>query len=103
MKHIISAVTLCLGFGSVPVWASLDLTKKHACIACHAIDKKVLGPSYQDIAAKYKGQADGVAKLTASIRTGGSGKWGPVPMPPQAQLTDIEAKTLAEWISQGAK
>jgi cytochrome c len=82
--------------------ASLALAQKNACMACHAVDKKVVGPSYKDVAAKYKGKmkADALAK---SIKAGGSGKWGPVPMPAQTALSDADAKTLAAWILGGAK
>ncbi len=84
-------------------WANLELAKKNACMACHAVDKKLVGPSYADVAAKYKGQKDAVTKLQASIKNGGVGKWGQIPMPAQAQLSAADAKTLAEWILAGAK
>ncbi|MFN7692890.1 MAG: c-type cytochrome [Burkholderiales bacterium] len=83
--------------------ANLQLAQKQACMACHAVDKKVLGPSYQDVAKKYAGQKDAVAQLAASISKGGSGKWGPVPMPAQPNLSEADAKTLATWILGGAK
>ncbi len=83
--------------------ANLDLAKKNACMACHAVDKKLVGPSYLDVAKKYAGQKDAADALTASIKKGGSGKWGPVPMPAQAALSDADAKTLATWILGGAK
>jgi cytochrome c len=92
-----------LAFASTGVWASADLAKKNNCLACHAVDKKLVGPSYQDVAKKYAGQADAVANLTKTIKAGGSGKWGPVPMPPQAQLSDADAKALATWVLGGAK
>jgi cytochrome c len=83
--------------------ANADLAKKNNCLACHAADKKLVGPSYQDVAKKYAGQADAENTLAKSIKAGGSGKWGPVPMPAQAQLSDADAKTLAVWILGGAK
>jgi cytochrome c len=83
--------------------ANLDLAKKNACMACHAVDKKLVGPAYQEVAKKYDGQKDAVEALTASIRKGGSGKWGPIPMPAQAALSDADTKTLAIWILGGAK
>lgn len=83
--------------------ANLALAQKNACMACHGVDKKLVGPAYQDVAKKYAGQADAVAKVTESIKKGGSGKWGPVPMPAQAALSDADAKTLATWILGGAK
>lgn len=86
---------------SAPAFASMDLAKKNACMACHAVDKKLVGPAYQEVAKKYAGKsADELAK---SIKAGGSGKWGPVPMPAQAALSDADAKTLAAWILAGAK
>lgn len=88
---------------ALPAWANLDLAKKNACMACHATDKKIVGPSYSDVAKKYAGQADAVSNLAKSIKAGGSGKWGPVPMPAQAALSDADAGTLATWILSGAK
>ncbi|GAB3190552.1 c-type cytochrome [Hydrogenophaga aquatica] len=80
--------------------AAKALASKSACLACHATDKKLVGPSYKDVAAKYKGTD--AATLGASIKAGGSGKWGPVPMPAQAALKDEDAKLLAAWILAGA-
>ncbi len=80
--------------------AAKALAGKSACLACHAVDKKLVGPSYKDVAAKYKGTDP--AKLAASIKAGGAGKWGPVPMPAQAALKDEDAKLLAEWVLAGA-
>jgi len=86
---------------SAPVLANQALAQKNGCLACHAVDKKLVGPSYQDVAKKYAGKsADELAK---SIKAGGAGKWGPVPMPAQAALSDADAKTLAAWIIGGAK
>ena len=86
---------------SAPVLANSALAQKNGCLACHAADKKLVGPSYQDVAKKYAGKsADELAK---SIKAGGAGKWGPVPMPAQAALSDADAKTLAAWIIGGAK
>jgi cytochrome c len=79
------------------------LAQSKACMACHAVDKKMVGPAYQEVAKKYAADKDAVAKLTASIKAGGSGKWGPVPMPAQAGLSDAEAKTLAAWVLSMAK
>ena len=88
---------------AAPAQANLPLAQKNACTACHAVDRKVVGPAYAEIAKKYAGQADAVAKLTDSIRKGGSGKWGPVPMPAQSALAETDAKVLAEWVLAGAK
>jgi cytochrome c len=88
---------------SMPALASKELAQKNACLACHGVDKKIVGPAYLDIAKKYAGQKDAEATLIASIKKGGSGKWGPVPMPEQAALADADAKALAAWILAGAK
>jgi cytochrome c len=88
---------------SVPAFANMDLAKNNACMACHAVEKKLVGPAYQDVAKKYAGQKDAVANLAKSIKAGGSGKWGPIPMPAQAALSDADATTLAAWILAGAK
>lgn len=86
-----------------PVFANTELAQKYACLACHAIDKKLVGPAYLDVAKKYAGQTDAAAMLAKSIKAGGSGKWGPIPMPAQTALSDADAKTLAAWILAGAK
>jgi cytochrome c len=83
--------------------ANLELAKKSACMACHAVDKKLVGPAYQEVAKKYEGKKDAVEAVMASIKAGGSGKWGPIPMPAQAALSDADVKTLASWILGGAK
>ncbi|MES2186513.1 MAG: c-type cytochrome [Pseudomonadota bacterium] len=83
--------------------ASLALAQKNNCLACHGVDHKIVGPAYQDIAKRYAGQADAQAKLVASIKAGGAGKWGAIPMPAQAQLADADAQALATWILGGAK
>lgn len=75
-----------------------DLIKKSGCSACHQNDKKVVGPAYKDVAAKYKGDAGAAAKLAAKVKAGGSGVWGPVPMPPNAQVKDDDIKTMVSYI-----
>ena len=79
------------------VQADEALAKAKNCFACHAIDKKVVGPSYKDVAAKYKGDKNAVAALAAKIKTGGKGVWGEVPMPPN-NVTPEEATKLATWV-----
>ena len=73
------------------------LFKSKTCVACHMVDAKMVGPAYKEVAAKYAGQADASATLTKSIKEGSTGKWGPIAMPAN-QVTDEEAKTLADWI-----
>jgi cytochrome c len=88
---------------SAPAFASKELAQKNVCLACHMVDKKLVGPAYQDVAKKYAGQKDAEANLAKSIKAGGTGKWGPIPMPAQAALSEADAKTLAAWILGGAK
>ena len=102
MKLIFAAVAFSAVM-SVPAFASMDMAKKNACMACHAVDKKLVGPSYQDVAKKYGAQKDAAATLVKSIKAGGAGKWGPVPMPAQAALSEADALVLANWILAGAK
>jgi cytochrome c len=72
----------------------------HACSGCHALDKRVVGPSFREVSAKYRNNPNAVAHLAAKIRSGGQGAWGSVPMPPNAAVTPDEAKTLADWVLQ---
>jgi cytochrome c len=83
---------------SAPAMADEALAKSKNCLACHATDKKLVGPSYKDIAAKYAGQKDAVDKLSAKVIKGGVGVWGQIPMPANAQVNDAEAKKLVTWI-----
>jgi cytochrome c len=92
-----------MALASTAALANADLAKKNNCLACHAVDKKIVGPAYQDVAKKYTGQADAEATVMKNIKAGGSGKWGPIPMPPQTQLSDTDAKALAVWVLGGAK
>jgi cytochrome c len=83
---------------AAPAFASPELAQKKNCLACHATDKKLIGPSYKDVAAKYAGQKDAVDKLAQKIQKGGSGVWGAVPMPANPQVSEAEAKQLAAWV-----
>jgi cytochrome c len=102
MKRL-CVVALAFATLSMPALASKELAQKNACLACHAMDRKLVGPSYQDVAKKYNGQKDAEATLAASIKAGGAGKWGPIPMPAQAALSEADAKALAVWVLAGAK
>ena len=99
----LTIVLFLTAMAAVPAHASLDLATKNACTACHAVNKKLVGPAYQEVAKKYASQKDAAAMLAKSIKAGGSGKWGPVPMPAQAALSDADALTLAQWVLGGAK
>lgn len=96
-----AAAAIVVATTSLPALADLALAQKNACVACHAADKKLVGPSYQDVAKKYAGQKDAAAMLADSIRKGGMGKWGPVPMPAQPALSDADLKALTAWILVG--
>ena len=100
MKRVFLMIaSLVAGFAiSTPALADLQLATAKNCMACHAVTTKLVGPSYKDVAAKYAGQKDAVDKLAAKILKGGSGVWGPVPMPANAQVSADEAKKLAAWV-----
>jgi len=102
MKSIVVSTLLAASLLiSAPAFANKDLATKNGCMACHAVDKKLVGPSFQDIAKKYKaGDAD---KLAAKVKSGGSGVWGAIPMPPNAGIKDADIATLVKWILAGAK
>ena len=98
----VSALLMSAGAQAMDAAAAKALASKSACLACHAVDKKLVGPSYKDVAAKHKGQADALEKVAARIKSGGSGIYGPVPMPAQPNLKDDELKLLAAWVLAGA-
>ena len=83
---------------AVPALADQALASKNNCMACHAVDKKVVGPAFKDVAKKYAGQKDAQAMLVAKVMKGGSGVWGAIPMPANAQVNEADAKTLVAWI-----
>ena len=93
---LISALALALA--ALPALANEDLAKKSGCMACHAVDKKVVGPAYKDVAAKYKGDKTAEAKLFKKVKEGGVGVWGQVPMPPNSHVKDDDIKTLVKWV-----
>ena len=97
MKRVLLTAAL-ISCTVAPAFADQALATAKNCMACHAVDKKLVGPSYKDVAAKYKGDATAVDKLAVKIIKGGSGVWGPVPMPANAQVNDADAKKLASWI-----
>jgi len=105
MKRIFVAIAALVTVFAVstPALADMALATTKNCMACHAVDKKLVGPSYKDIATKYAGQADAVDKLAGKIIKGGSGAWGPVPMPANAQINDADAKKLVAWILAGSR
>lgn len=95
MKTILAVVLLG---SSLTASADLALAQKSGCLACHSVEKKILGPAYHDVAVKYKGQ-DVEAKLVDKVKKGGSGVWGPIPMPANSpQVKDEDIRTLVKWI-----
>jgi cytochrome c len=95
MKRAVLVLALA---AALPAYAQEELAKKHNCLACHATDKKLVGPSYKDVAAKYRGDPGAEAKLFDKVKKGGQGVWGQVPMPPNAQVPDADIKALVKWI-----
>ena len=83
---------------AIPAQASEALAKKHNCLICHTVDKKVIGPSYKDVAAKYRGDKTAEASLFEKVKKGGQGAWGQVPMPPNPAVPDADIKALVKWI-----
>ena len=97
MKRILVASVLAF-VAAAPAWADQALAQSKNCMACHAVDKKLVGPAYKDVATKYAGQKDAVDKLSQKILKGSSGVWGPVPMPANTQVSEADAKKLATWV-----
>ena len=101
MKAIVSiSVALGLALAGPAAQAIEAIIKKARCVACHAVDKKLVGPAYKDVAEKYRGDAGAVAKLAHKVRNGGSGVWGEIPMTPNGpdKISDADLNTAIEWI-----
>ena len=101
MKKFALIASLAASLAAVmaaPAFANADMAQKKNCLACHAIDKKLVGPAFKDVAAKYAGQADAAAKMAEKIQKGGVGAWGQMPMPANPQVNAEEAKQLAAWV-----
>ena len=97
-RHLVAALGLAaLAFPAVAA-DELALAQKSGCTACHAVDKKIVGPAYKDVAAKYKGDKTAAAKLEEKVKKGGVGVWGQVPMPPNTQVSDADIKKLVGWV-----
>jgi len=97
MKAMTAALAVAAVAVALPARADEALAKKHNCLACHTVDKKLVGPAYKEIAKKYKGQ-NVAAKLEQKVKKGGQGVWGPVPMPPNAAVPDADIKKLVDWV-----
>lgn len=92
------ALIISLALVATPVAADPGLLKKYNCTACHAPTTKLVGPAYAEVAKKYAGQADAVARLSAKIKSGGSGVWGAIPMPPHSQVSDADARAMSAYV-----
>lgn len=103
MKLIAATLFAATALVATNVMANADLAKKSNCMACHAVDKKLVGPAYQDVAKKYAADKGAEAKLVEKVKKGGTGVWGNVPMPPNANVKDEDVKTLVKWVLAGAK
>lgn len=101
-KFILSSLSLSTSVYAVDAVKAQQLAKQFACLSCHAIDRKLVGPSYQDIAKKYANDKTATAKLAAKIHAGGSGVWGQIPMPANPTVSDAQLKILVSWILAGA-
>lgn len=100
VSQTLAGAALAAGLVS-PALASMELAQKKSCMACHAADKKLVGPAYKEVAAKYAGQKDAVAQLAERIQKGsvpGKGNWGAIPMPANPQVSADEARQLATWV-----
>jgi cytochrome c len=97
---VLAASTAVLSLGIAANASAEDaqaLAQKSGCLACHSVDNKIVGPAYKDVAAKYKGQ-DVLDQLVAKVKNGGSGVWGPVPMPPNVNVSEADIKTIVSWV-----
>lgn len=97
-RTLIPLALLALPVFATPAFADQALASAKNCMSCHAVDKKLVGPAFKDIATKYAGQAGAADKLAGKIMKGSSGVWGLVPMPANAQVNAADAKKLAEWV-----
>lgn len=99
-KSVLTAAALVLAMltGAQSAWADMKFAQEKNCMACHSVDRKIMGPSFKQIAAKYAGDKEAVNRLTTKVIKGGSGTWGAAAMPPNEQVTETEAKKLVVWI-----
>ncbi|HCY15115.1 MAG: cytochrome C' [Curvibacter sp. GWA2_64_110] len=97
MKRALFALVAAVSV-TAPAFADQALATSKNCMACHAVDKKLVGPAFKDVAAKYKGDKSAADKLAAKVIKGGAGVWGPVPMPANPQVNDAEAHKLVAWV-----
>ena len=98
MKRSLMMLMAVSALASTSAFAQADLAKAKNCLACHAVSNKLVGPAYKDVAAKYAGQKGAEDKLVQKVMKGGSGVWGPVPMPANPQVSEAEARSLVKWV-----
>ncbi|AOY92414.1 cytochrome C [Cupriavidus sp. USMAA2-4] len=105
MKQFVIATLMLAAAASahaVDAAKAQEIANKNACMGCHQVDKKLVGPAFKDVAAKYKGDKNAEAALIKKVKGGGSGVWGPIPMPANAGVSDADVKTVVEWVLAGA-
>ncbi|MDQ2150140.1 c-type cytochrome [Alcaligenaceae bacterium C4P045] len=106
-RGVIAPLCAAIGAGAIywpaEVLANQALAQKYACIACHQAKVKIVGPSWSEISARYGDGKGTVEMLSASIKSGSSGKWGPTPMPPQGRVSDADLEAISKWLLDGAK
>lgn len=98
MKQVVLILGAAALVAAAPARASEELAKKHNCLACHTVDKKVVGPSYKEVAAKYRSDKGAEAKMIDKVKKGGTGAWGQIPMPPNPTVPDAELRALVKWV-----
>lgn len=97
-RTLAAAALVGVAVFSTPAMAQLELAKQKNCLACHSVDKKIVGPAYKDVAAKYANDKDAVARLAKKVREGGVGVWGQIPMPANTQVNEAESVQLVKWV-----
>ncbi|HRD72512.1 MAG: c-type cytochrome [Dechloromonas sp.] len=103
-KTLLLATSLFgLAMATANAAAPTEILTKNACLACHGVANKIVGPGYNEVAAKYSGQADAADTLAKHIKEGGVGVWGQIPMPAQPNLSDADLKTIVDWLVSGAQ
>lgn len=95
---LLTSLSVALLTLSAAASADQALAQKNACMTCHGVDKKIVGPAFKDIAKKYAGDKTAEAKLIAKVKSGGKGAWGEVPMPPNPQVSDADSKKIIAWV-----
>lgn len=98
MKNVLLAAGVALALAATPALSQEALAQKNGCLACHAVDKKVIGPAYKDVANKYRGDKEAEGKLVEKVKKGSQGVWGQIPMPPNSNVSDADAHSLVKWI-----